>query len=1181
MKKRLLSMFLTLCTLICLVPTGVFAGGETTEIVAAKQELVDALADDTALRSVAVQSIGPNEAEVANDLYEKISAQVSVIKLISDIELGICLPIDYEVTIDLNGHVLKMADDASGSVIVVGDKGDLTIIDSNPTAEHKFKVNGTDPWVLDETGGTVTVEGGVIYCGMGSISGSYVFGGGVYVEGGTFTMKGGNIVGCTASGTFHARGGGVYVAEKGTFSMTGGSIAGCTAVGGYSHGGGVCNEGTMTLSGTAEIRDCHAKDSDGDTAYGGGISDIGGVSQISGDVRITGCTASGGRLDAVSMSYRSSISGGTFDGSMGNEGTISGGIFNGKVVNSGTITDGTFNGDVVNEPNGTISGGAFNGTVTNYGTITEGAISGVTVTYRVNDADYATQVLQQGDQITLPVPAKLGCAFDGWYKDGTKWDAATPVTESLTLTGWLYSPVTSESELTAALNDTSVDVIRLTSDIKLSNELQITNNRRVILDLNGYVLDLGGKHISVSAFSGDPWYHSNQLTIIDSDPTNPHKVTDNDGLWKLDENGDKTVKGGIITGGSSAITVGLRGKVTMNGGSIVGCSSGNCGGGVFIDGGVFEFNDGAAIIGCTATSVEGGGVFMEKGTFTMSGGNIQDCRAYSSSGVYVESGLFELKSGSIQNCLSRDGFAVVYVYMDGTFTMTGGEITGSTSNYGVYLNGATMNANGGTVDGTVVLDVNSGGSIQGGGTTFSGLIINNNPQARFSGAHSPLGIVGEEPIGANGHTYHKVTFDPAGGNMDYLERYFFYDGNISDQIVPDFRAGYFFAGWYNGENKWNHSDTVGEDDLTLTAHWTACDHSGHTGAQPTCTDTAICTVCSGTIPALDHDWGEWTSNNNNTHTRICKRDNTHTQTKDCSGGEAACREKAVCADCGKAYGDLDPANHKDGSQEWTKTETAHEKKWSCCGAVTVASEAHEWADGVCSECGYVCLHDDTDKNHICDICEKVISNHEDADKDHICDYCEKIITNHEDADKDHICDYCEKVISNHEDANKDHICDYCEKVISNHEDANKDHVCDFCEKIISNHIGGTAACTEKAVCEVCGKSYGELDPNNHTGLEHIPAKAATENSEGNTEYWHCEDCGKYYADAEATKEITDADTVTKKLPPKTADTTPVKDASDTKAPGTGDGCVLMICIALMTVSTGAIIALLPKRKKSS
>ena len=129
--------------------------------------------------------------------------------------------------------------------------------------------------------------------------------------------------------------------------------------------------------------------------------------------------------------------------------------------------------------------------------------------------------------------------------------------------------------------------------------------------------------------------------------------------------------------------------------------------------------------------------------------------------------------------------------------------------------------------------------------------------------------------------------------------------------------------------------------------------------------------------------------------------------------------------------------------------------------------------------------------------------------------------------------------------------------------------------------GGKATCTEKAVCDLCGENYGETDSDGHSDLEHIDAKAATEDSEGNIEYWHCKVCGKYYADAEATKEITDADTVTKKLPPKTADTTPVKDASDTKAPGTGDGCVLMICIALMTVSTGTIIALLPKRKKSS
>ena len=69
------------------------------------------------------------------------------------------------------------------------------------------------------------------------------------------------------------------------------------------------------------------------------------------------------------------------------------------------------------------------------------------------------------------------------------------------------------------------------------------------------------------------------------------------------------------------------------------------------------------------------------------------------------------------------------------------------------------------------------------------------------------------------------------------------------------------------------------------------------------------------------------------------------------------------------------------------------------------------------------------------------------------------------------------------------------------------------------HTGGKATCTERAVCEVCGKAYGEPDPKNHTDLEHIPAKAATKTAGGNIEYWYCEDCGKYFADAAATKEI--------------------------------------------------------------
>ena len=148
-----------------------------------------------------------------------------------------------------------------------------------------------------------------------------------------------------------------------------------------------------------------------------------------------------------------------------------------------------------------------------------------------------------------------------------------------------------------------------------------------------------------------------------------------------------------------------------------------------------------------------------------------------------------------------------------------------------------------------------------------------------------------------------------------------------------------------------------------------------------------------------HTFGEWVPDNNGKHTRKCTVDGCDAfETENCSGGNATCTEKAVCDVCGKAYGEVDGTNHKGGVQEWTtRTAFNHEQKWNCCGAVIVASEAHEWKDGVCRECGYVCLHNDADKDHICDYCKKTISEHVDKDKNHICDYCEKTISAHEDA----------------------------------------------------------------------------------------------------------------------------------------------------------------------------------------
>ena len=300
----------------------------------------------------------------------------------------------------------------------------------------------------------------------------------------------------------------------------------------------------------------------------------------------------------------------------------------------------------------------------------------------------------------------------------------------------------------------------------------------------------------------------------------------------------------------------------------------------------------------------------------------------------------------------------------------------------------------------------------------------------------------------------------------------------------------------------------------------------------------------------------------------------------------------VCDHCGKVISNHEDAdkdhvcdycekvisNHEDADKDHIcdlcgKTISNHEdadNNHICdyCGK-TISNHEDADKDHICDHCGKVISnHEDANKDHICELCGKTISNHEDADKDHICDHCGKVISNHEDANNDHVCDHCGKVISNHEDASKDHVCELCGKTISNHEDADKDHVCDYCGKVITNHIGGKETCRDKAVCEVCGKSYGKLDPNNHTDLKHFPAKAATEDADGNIEYWYCSGCNKYYSDKDGTKEIAKADTVTAKLP---------------KSPPTGDNSNLMLWIALLFISGGVLtgVTVFDKRKRHS
>ena len=169
-------------------------------------------------------------------------------QLTEDIEITQTLYVERSMTIDLNGHVLKMTGD--GSVLRVSDRATLTITDSRPQNPHTGSyedlpaggviTGGKGPNVTgiyyDYVGGavflekdtTLKLEGGTLTVNSGSS---------IYIDGATLVMSGGTITGKTV---------GVHN-NVGTFTMTGGRITGCSERGVYVY------NGNMTMSGTAYI----------------------------------------------------------------------------------------------------------------------------------------------------------------------------------------------------------------------------------------------------------------------------------------------------------------------------------------------------------------------------------------------------------------------------------------------------------------------------------------------------------------------------------------------------------------------------------------------------------------------------------------------------------------------------------------------------------------------------------------------------------------------------------------------------------------------------------------------------------------------------------------------------------------------------------------------------------------
>ena len=393
------------------------------------------------------------------------------------------------------------------------------------------------------------------------------------------------------------------------------------------------------------------------------------------------------------------------------------------------------------------------------------------------------------------------------------------------------------------------------------------------------------------------------------------------------------------------------------------------------------------------------------------------------------------------------------------------------------------------------------------------------------------------------------------------------------EIVTAAKSEHIYGEWKsNGNGTHTHKCT--------TAGCTIEETESCVGGAATCKKRAVCTECNaeyGTLNPANHSGNQvWVQTEkahqkkydccgaevtniedhiwDNGHCTVCGYDCIH------KGGEATCTQKAVCDTCHSEYGEINADNHT-GTEKWTQTATTHEKKYDCCGKVTIAQENHNWKDGACETCGYVCVHSGGEatctKGAVCETCGK--------------EYTDKDMANHSG-----------KLVWVQTEKTHKQAYDCCDKEVSTSEAHGwKNGVCTVCD-YQCKHAGGSATCVKKAVCTICSEEYGTYNMSMHEGLQSVAAKAATRTDEGNIEYWYCKDCDRYYIRQDGLVEIEKSQTVVAK----TTDTTSLADTckddnTETvkeQAPDTGDNKHVFVWL-LMFVIGGAAAGLTVKGKK--
>ena len=773
--------------------------------------------------------------------------------------------------------------------------------------------------------------------------------------------------------------------------------------------------------------------------------------------------------------------------------------------------------------------------------------------------------------------------------------------------------VETEQELVDALADSSVDIITLKNDIAIGTTLTVL--RKVTLDLNGYVLKMTGSGSVIildnkSGITGD-------LTLIDSNPTAEHKFKVN-GVepWVLDDSGTETIYGGIITGGTGSriffsngvegggVIIG-SGALTMNGGNIVGCIANN-GGGLFLSDGSFTMNAGS-IVGCSTpdrlTTGEAfhGGIYAfgpmanrdTTGVITLTGGLIKNNGRYAINAAYhttiyanggeVYGGVYLNQSSKI-TCLAEDngitafkgktvigGTSSVYPsHVDWGLFYGGLDIYGNTTGVIVtYKDGDSEYAKQVLPSGTLATRPDAPAATPG--YTFGGWNKTDGTAWDYASDKVTDNITLYAKWAANTYT---ITFDTAGGSeiAPITQEY----GTVITAPEAPTREGYTFIGWDK-----EIPTTMPAENMTVTAQWEinqytiTFDTAGGSEIAPITQDYGTAITAPADPTREGYTFMGWDKEIPTTMpakniTITAKWKDIEKPTGEIKISENSWKAFLNNITFGLFFKDTQTVTitAADNSGEMVTVEyLLSDKELTKAELDGMTFTAYTAPFCIDPDNEYIIYVRVTDKagnmDYICsdgivlDGTSPVITGIENGKI-----YCAAQTVTITEKYVDTVTVNGTKVTLDENGSFVLSPADGGQKIVVTDKAGN---TAEMTVTVNDGHTGGTATCTEKAVCEVCGKAYGEPDPKNHTDLKHFPAKAATEDSEGNIEYWYCSGCGKYYSDKDGTKEIAKADTVTAKLP---------------KSPQTGDNNNLMLWIALLFISGGACTALTVKRKKS-